>query len=120
MAGARRWAAPLWSVLLAVLLLGGALGPGYVLSYDMVWVPDLAVTPDVWGVGTALPRAVPSDAVVAVLDTVIPGMLLRDGKVVAAGLLDDVMTAEPLSETFGLPLTVERRAGGRFTAYRRR
>ena len=47
------------------------------------------------------------------------GMLLREGKVVAAGLLDDVMTSEPLSETFGLPLTVERRNGGRFTAYRR-
>ncbi|OSY43540.1 putative ABC transporter ATP-binding protein YlmA [Pseudonocardia autotrophica] len=47
------------------------------------------------------------------------GMLLRDGKVVAAGLLDDVMAPEPLSETFGLPLTVERRPGGRFAAYRR-
>ena len=71
------------------LMLGGALGPGYVLSYDMVWVPDLAVTPDVWGVGTALPRAVPSDAVVALLDTVVPGMLLQKvvllGSLVAAG-----------------------------------
>ena len=70
-------------------MLGGALGPGYVLSYDMVWVPDLAVTPDVWGVGTALPRAVPSDAVVALLDTIIPGMLLQKlvlvGSLVAAG-----------------------------------
>jgi hypothetical protein len=79
----------LWSLLLAALMLGGALGPGYVLSYDMVWVPDLAVTPDVWGVGTALPRAVPSDAVVALLDTVIPGMLLQKvvllGSLVAAG-----------------------------------
>ncbi|MEO5662322.1 MAG: hypothetical protein ABIR39_03490 [Nocardioides sp.] len=77
MGGARRWAPALWSLLLAALMLGGALGPGYVLSYDMVWVPDLALTPDVWGVGTALPRAVPSDAVVAVLDTVVPGMLLQ-------------------------------------------
>ncbi|MEU9821940.1 ABC transporter ATP-binding protein [Pseudonocardia alni] len=47
------------------------------------------------------------------------GLLLRDGRVVAAGLLDEVMTSGPLSETFGLPLTVERRANGRFTAYRR-
>jgi iron complex transport system ATP-binding protein len=47
------------------------------------------------------------------------GMLLRDGRVVAAGLLDDVMTSGPLSETFGLPLAVERRNGGRYTAYRR-
>ncbi|GAA1403526.1 ABC transporter ATP-binding protein [Pseudonocardia kongjuensis] len=47
------------------------------------------------------------------------GMLLREGRVVAAGLLDDVMADAPLSETFGLDLTVERRPGGRFTAYRR-
>ena len=39
-----------WAVLLAVLLLGPALGPGYVLSYDMVWVPDLALA-------AGLPRA---------------------------------------------------------------
>ncbi|WP_224389954.1 ABC transporter ATP-binding protein [Pseudonocardia sp. ICBG1293] len=47
------------------------------------------------------------------------GLLLRDGRIVAAGLLDEVMTGDALSETFGLPLTVERRASGRFTAYRR-
>ncbi|MFP5020146.1 ABC transporter ATP-binding protein [Pseudonocardia phyllosphaerae] len=47
------------------------------------------------------------------------GLLLREGKVVAAGLLDDVMTADALSETFGLPLAVDRRADGRFAAYRR-
>ncbi|MEQ3541286.1 ABC transporter ATP-binding protein [Pseudonocardia tropica] len=47
------------------------------------------------------------------------GLLLREGRVVAAGLLDEVMTSGPLSETFGLPLTVERRANGRFTAHRR-
>ena len=38
-------------------------------------------------------------------------MLLREGRVVAAGLLDDVMADAPLSETFGLDLTVERRPG---------
>ena len=74
-----------WSVVLAVLLLGGALGPGYVLSYDMVWVPDLALRADVLGLGSALPRAVPSDAVVAVLDEVLGGMLLQ--KVVLLGVL---------------------------------
>jgi iron complex transport system ATP-binding protein len=42
-------------------------------------------------------------------------MLLREGSVVAAGLLADTMTADNLSKTFGLPLVVER-AGGRFTA----
>ncbi|WP_416958211.1 hypothetical protein ACNKF0_10655 [Nocardioides sp. T5] len=60
-----------------MLLLGGALGLGYVLSYDMVWVPDLRLGADALGLGTALPRAVPSDAVVAVLDEALGGMLLQ-------------------------------------------
>ena len=66
-----------WAVVLAVLMLGPALAPGYVLSYDMVWVPDLALRGDFLGLGSGLPRAVPSDAVVAVLDEVVPGMLLQ-------------------------------------------
>src|SRR5918993_4604193 len=66
-----------WAAVLAVLMLGGALGPGFVLSYDMVWVPDLGLGADALGLGTALPRAVPSDAVVAVLDEVLGGMLLQ-------------------------------------------
>ncbi len=37
-------------------------------------------------------------------------MLLREGGVVAAGPLDATLTAENLSRTFGLPLTVERHA----------
>ena len=81
----RRWVVPVWAVLLAVLLLGPALGPGYLLTYDMVWVPDLALRSDFLGAGTALPRAVPSDAVVAVLDEIVPGMLLQ--KVVLLGTL---------------------------------
>ena len=72
-------------VVLAVLVLGPALGRGYVLTYDMVWVPDLALRSDFLGLGTALPRAVPSDAVVAVLDAVVPGMLLQ--KLVLLGAL---------------------------------
>jgi hypothetical protein len=79
-----------WAVLLPLLLLGPALGRGYVLSYDMVWVPDLALRSDFLGLGTGLPRAVPSDAVVAVLDAVLPGMLLQKvvllGSLVLAGL----------------------------------
>lgn len=72
-----RYLPHLWAVVLAVVLLGPALGPGYVLSYDMVWVPHLAMRSDFLGFGTALPRAVPSDAVVAVLDNLVPAMLLQ-------------------------------------------
>ena len=78
-----RWLPRLWALALTVLLLWPALGRGVVLSYDMVWVPDLALRPDFLGVGPALPRAVPSDAVVAVLDELLPGMLLQ--KVVLLG-----------------------------------
>ncbi len=65
-------------------MLGGGLGRGYVLTYDMVWVPDLALGADALGLGSALPRAVPSDAVVAVLDEIVPGMLLQKLVLVAA------------------------------------
>ncbi|BCJ42587.1 iron ABC transporter ATP-binding protein [Actinoplanes ianthinogenes] len=43
------------------------------------------------------------------------GLLLREGSVVAAGLLGEVMTAENLTKTFGLPLVVDR-FGDRYTA----
>lgn len=75
----------IWSLVLTGLLLGPALGPGYVLSYDMVWVPDLALRGDFLGSSSGLPRAVPSDAVVAVLDGIVPGQLLQ--KLMLAGFL---------------------------------
>lgn len=43
------------------------------------------------------------------------GLLVRDGRVMRAGTLDEVMTAEHLSETFGLALKVER-DGDRWSA----
>ena len=43
---------------------------------------------------------------------------LSGGRVVAAGLLDDVLTDENLSATFGLPLAVQKRRG-RYTAWLR-
>jgi iron complex transport system ATP-binding protein len=46
------------------------------------------------------------------------GLLLRAGRVVAAGPLDDVLTDENLSATFGLPLAVQRRRG-RYVAWLR-
>src|SRR3954452_4141370 len=42
-------------------------------------------------------------------------LILSEGKVVDSGLLSDVLTAENLSKTFGLPLVVERH-GTRWTA----
>ena len=45
-------------------------------------------------------------------------MLMRDGAVVAAGLLETVLTEDNLSKTFGVDLVL-RRFGERFFAYRR-
>ena len=74
---AREAPVALWALALALLVLGPALAPGFLLVRDMVWVPDLALGSDALGLGSALPRAVPSDAVVAVVDEVVPGMLLQ-------------------------------------------
>ena len=43
-------------------------------------------------------------------------LLVRGGRTVASGPIDDVLTAEALSTTFGLPLRLERR-GDRWTAW---
>lgn len=78
------WLPSAWSLGLALLLLGPAMGPGYILTYDMVWVPDLSLGANALGLGSALPRAVPSDAVAAVLDELVPGMLLQKLVLLAA------------------------------------
>lgn len=83
------WLPRVWAIALALLMLWPVLGGGYVLTYDMVWVPDLVLRPDFLGLGSGLPRAVPSDAVVSLLDEVVPGQLLQKvvllGAVVAGG-----------------------------------
>jgi len=45
-------------------------------------------------------------------------LLLREGKAVAAGLLDDVLTEQNLSITFAMPLVLQHSAG-RWSARRR-
>lgn len=118
-----RAAPAVWSLLLGLLMLGGALGPGYVLTYDMVWVPDLSLGRDALGLGSALPRAVPSDAAVAVLDEVLGGMLLQKivllAPLVAAGAGAAVLTgqgvgARLVAASFAVwnPFVVERLAIG--------
>ena len=73
---------------------------------------------------TADPAAPPLVLVTHHVDEVPPGMthamLLREGRILTAGLLDDVLTAESLSECFEMPLVLERRGDGRLTAWCRR
>ncbi|MEV0290248.1 hypothetical protein AB0H36_39480 [Kribbella sp. NPDC050820] len=84
----------LWPVLLTLLITAPLLAPGYVVGYDMVFVPDLTVRLDLFGVTTAMPRAVPSDVLVAVLDEVVGGQVLNKIVLVAIPLLSGLgMTA---------------------------
>ncbi|MFP5488517.1 MAG: ABC transporter ATP-binding protein, partial [Acidimicrobiia bacterium] len=46
-------------------------------------------------------------------------LLLRDGAVVAAGPIDEALTADTLSDCFGMPLALERRPDGRLSAWSR-
>ncbi|PSK97158.1 hypothetical protein CLV63_109162 [Murinocardiopsis flavida] len=75
-AALRRWGVrlvpALVSVALGVLALGPVLGPGFALRYDMVFVPDPPLSAASLGGGSGFARAVPSDAVVAALATVLP------------------------------------------------
>ena len=47
-------------------------------------------------------------------------LMLCDGRVLRRGPVDDVLDAAALSECFGLALSLERRADGRFSAWARR
>ncbi|WP_088287640.1 hypothetical protein [Kineosporia sp. A_224] len=54
------------------VVLGPALRPGYLLRYDLVSVPGPVLGDDALGLGDRLPRAVPWDAVVAVIARLLP------------------------------------------------
>jgi hypothetical protein len=74
---------------LAAVALGPALAPGFVLSYDMVFVPVPSFSWSQLGLGAELPRAVPLDALTAGLSVLVPAALLQKllllGAVVSAG-----------------------------------
>ncbi|GIJ21957.1 hypothetical protein [Micromonospora lutea] len=59
--------------------------PGYVLRYDMIFVPKMTLSWEVIAPATALPRAVPQDAVVALANQLFPGWLLQ--RLVLVGIL---------------------------------
>ncbi|MFS8096842.1 hypothetical protein LFM09_06835 [Lentzea alba] len=62
---------------LALAALAPVLLPGYVLVYDMVFTPEQPLNAAAFGLGDALPRAVPVDAVVALITQVVPGQLVQ-------------------------------------------
>ncbi|MER5703100.1 hypothetical protein ABT023_14320 [Micromonospora sp. NPDC002296] len=65
-------AAAITAVVLAPLVL-----PGYVLRYDMVFVPRQPLNWEMVAPADALPRAVPLDALVSVTNLVAPGWLVQ-------------------------------------------
>lgn len=76
-----------WLAALTGLLLGPALGRGFALSYDMVFVPDQDLGAAALGATDAPPRAVPVDALVALADDRVPGVVLHKVLLVAILLL---------------------------------
>ncbi|MDP3966876.1 MAG: hypothetical protein Q8Q02_01240 [Nocardioides sp.] len=70
---------------LAVVVLGPALAPGYVLRGDMVFVPRQPMKAAWWGLDGSVPRAVPMDGLVALLSSLVPGQVLQ--KVALLGAL---------------------------------
>lgn len=62
------------------------------------------------------PMALVTHHVEEIPDGFTHALLLRDGRAVAQGPLDDVLTSSSLSACFGLPLTLERRRG-RYVAW---
>lgn len=62
---------------LGLLALGPAIMPGFLLSYDMVFVPHPPLSAATFGLAGGPPRAVPSDAVVAVISHLIPADIVQ-------------------------------------------
>lgn len=87
---------PGWVVCISLLLLGPALAPGFVLTYDMVFVPRQELLPASIGLGGGLPRAVPQDAVVAIVSTVIDGAWLQHIVLLAIPILAGLGSARIL------------------------
>ncbi|WP_051864577.1 hypothetical protein [Streptosporangium roseum] len=100
---AERSAPALLGLLLALLALGPALGPGFVLRYDMVFVPDPPLTLP----GEGFPRAVPSDLVVALLSRIAPDQMVQ--KAILVGIF-------VLAASGAAALVPSRRLGPRLAA----
>lgn len=73
----RRWIGAIVGVLTAAVVLGPALEPGYLLFYDMVFVPRLGLGDRTLGIDGSVPRAVPNDLVVALASQVMPGWVVQ-------------------------------------------
>jgi hypothetical protein len=67
----------LLGLVLGVLALGPGLQRGFLLSYDMLFVPRMPFNAALAGLKTGVARPVPSDFVVAVLSRALPGDIVQ-------------------------------------------
>ena len=74
---ARRHAGLVTASVLALLVCAPLLRPGYVLTYDMVFVPQLRLSHELLGLGGSVARAVPSDLLVALASRLLPADLVQ-------------------------------------------
>ncbi|WP_446663495.1 hypothetical protein [Flexivirga sp. B27] len=73
----RRGIGAVVGLICGVIALGPALAPGFLLRYDLVFVPRLALGDRTMGVDGSVPRAVPNDFFVALLSHVLPGWVVE-------------------------------------------
>jgi hypothetical protein len=104
--------APVYALVLAVLVLGPAVLPGFVLTYDMVFTPRQSMLPEWVGLGGGLPRAVPQDAIVSLATVLLDGAWLQK-IILLASLLVIGVGAARLTErgVMSLVVTPERPEG---------
>ncbi len=75
---------------------------------------DLAVQPD------GPPTVLATHHVDEIPTVVTHALLLRDGRAISKGPLEATLTSDTLSDCFSMPLQLERRADGRFSAWAKR
>ena len=75
------------ALVLALAVWAPVLGRGYVLAYDMVFVPRPALGDASLGVAGGVPRAVPGDFLVALGAHVVPSWVLQEALLVAIVVL---------------------------------
>ncbi len=88
-----RWVVRVVAALSTLVILAPLAAPGYVLRFDMVFVPRQALRWQTLAPVVGLPRAVPEDAVVAIANLIAPGWMVQRVALAAAIYLAGVGAA---------------------------
>lgn len=73
----RRRADTIAGVVVALLVVGPLLAPGFVLVYDMVFVPRAGIAATSLGIASGFPRSVPTDLLVALFSRAVTGQVVQ-------------------------------------------